>query len=90
MVEITAWVTVLIMAMPPSPLGMYANGGYDCGVAVIVAATGLLPVFTAVKEAILPVPFAAKPIPGVLLTQLKIFAVPVKLIAVVAAPFATV
>jgi phosphoribosylcarboxyaminoimidazole (NCAIR) mutase len=90
MVEITAWVSVFIIAMPPSPLGMYANGGYDCGVAVIVAVTGLLPVFTAVNEAMLPVPLAGKPIEGVLLTQLKVFAVPEKLMAVVAAPFAFV
>jgi len=40
------------------------------GVVVIVAVTGLPPVFTAVKEGILPVPLAAKPMPGVLLTQL--------------------
>ena len=53
----------------------------------MVAITGLLPVFTAENEMILPEPFAAKPIPGVSLTQVKVFAVPVKLIAAVAAPF---
>ena len=57
-------------------------------VAVMVAITGLVPVFTGVKEAILPVPLSGKPIPGVSLTQLKVFAVPVKLIAAVAAPLA--
>ena len=60
------------------------------GVAVIVAITGLLSVFTLINEAILPMPLAAKPVLGALLTQLKVFAIPVKLIAVVAAPFKTI
>ena len=41
------------------------------GVTMIVATTGVLPLFTAVKEAILPVPLAARPIEVLLLTQLK-------------------
>jgi hypothetical protein len=40
------------------------------GVTVIVATTGAVPVLTAVKEAISPVPDAASPIDGVLLVQL--------------------
>ena len=40
------------------------------GVTVIVAVTGVVPLFTAVKEGILPVPLAARPIAGVLLVQL--------------------
>ena len=40
------------------------------GVAVIVAVIVLLVLFIAVKEAMSPVPFAASPMPGVLLTQL--------------------
>jgi hypothetical protein len=42
--------------------------------------------FTAVKAAILPEPIAAKPIPGVSFTQLKVLPVPVKLIILVIAP----
>ena len=41
------------------------------GVTMIVATTGVFPLFTAVKEAILPVPLAARPIEVLLLTQLK-------------------
>ena len=37
-----------------------------------------------------PAPLAAKPMPGVLLTQLKTLPVPVKLTAAVAAPLLTV
>ena len=40
------------------------------GVTVIVAVTGAVVVFTAVKEGILPVPLAARPIEVVLLVQL--------------------
>ena len=58
--------------------------------AVTVAVSGVLPVFTAVNEAMLPEPLAAKPIPGESFTQVKVFAVPVKLMAVVAAPLLTV
>lgn len=40
------------------------------GVTVIVAVTGALVVFVAIKDAILPEPVAGKPIEGVLFTQL--------------------
>jgi len=40
------------------------------GVIVMVAVTGVLVALDATKEAILPEPLAAKPIEGVLLTQL--------------------
>ena len=39
------------------------------GVTVMVATTGAVPALTAVKEAILPVPEAANPMPGVLFVQ---------------------
>ena len=88
MIEIPAGYTFIInvIGMPLQP----ANPANDTGVAVIVAITGLLPVFIAINEGILPVPPAASPISGVLLTQLILSAVPVKFIAVVAAPFTTV
>src|ERR1700733_3722218 len=54
-----------------------------------VAVTGLPPVFTALKAAILPVPLAAKPMDGVLLVQLNA-PVPEKFTAAVEAPFKTV
>ena len=63
------------------------------GVTVIVAVTGEVPLFTAVNAAILPVPLAARPIEGVLFTQLYVVVPPVlpvpKLIAVVFAPLQT-
>jgi hypothetical protein len=40
------------------------------GVTVIVAITGVVPAFAAVKEGILPVPVGANPMPGVSFTQL--------------------
>ena len=62
----------------------------NTGVTVIVAVTALVVLFTAVNDGILPVPPAAKPIDGVLLTQLKLIDPPValvaKLTAVVLAP----
>ena len=42
----------------------------NVGVTVIVAVTGALVALVAIKDAILPAPVAAKPIEGVLLTQL--------------------
>ena len=42
----------------------------NVGVTVIVAVTGARPVLLAVKDNILPVPLAARPIDGVLLIQL--------------------
>ena len=43
-----------------------------CGVTVIVAVIGVVPLFTAVKEGTVSAPLLIKPIDGVLLTQLKI------------------
>lgn len=54
------------------------------GVTVIVAVTAVALLFNALKEAIFPEPLDARPIEVVLFTQLKVVAVPVKLIAVVA------
>jgi hypothetical protein len=42
----------------------------NVGVTVIVAVTGALVALVAMNDAILPAPFAANPIDGVLLTQL--------------------
>jgi len=56
----------------------------------IVAITGSPLLFKAVNEGIFPVPLAARPIAGVLFTQLNVFPEPVKLIAVVAPPLITV
>jgi len=70
-------------------LAIYATPEF-AGVAVIVAVTGLVPAFTAVNEAILPLPLAASPTPGVSLVQVKRLAVPVKLTAAVALVFTTV
>ena len=60
------------------------------GVTVIVAVIGLLVLFIALNEGILPVPLAAKPMPGVSLTQLYVAAVPLKLTGEVVAPFVRV
>ena len=58
------------------------------GVTVIVATTGALLAFVAVKDAILPDPAAARPMVGVLLVQLYIVpaTAPLKLMAAVEAP----
>src|SRR5687768_11390575 len=58
----------------------------------MVAVTGALVALSAVKEAILPAPLAAKPIEGVLLVQLNTVpgTGPLKLIAAVAALLQTV
>jgi len=53
------------------------------GVTVMEALTAAAVVFIAVKEAILPLPEAARPIPGLLFTQLNAAAVPEKMIAAV-------
>jgi hypothetical protein len=55
-------VKVKVCGVPVQPLFV--------GVTVTVATTGAAPAFVAVKEAILPVPPAAKPIEVVLLVQL--------------------
>lgn len=52
----------------------------------MVAVTGAVPLFTAVKAAMLPVPLAGRPIEGVSLVQVKLVLVPVKLTAVVVLP----
>ena len=58
------------------------------GVTVIVATTGALPVLVAVKEAMFPVPDAARPMEGALFVQLNTVpgTVPVKLTAAVVLP----
>ena len=63
---------------------------YD-GVTVIVATTGVVPVFTAVNDAMLPVPLAARPIDVVLFVQLNTVPVtaPLKVTAAVAEPVQT-
>ena len=60
------------------------------GVTVMVVVTGAALLFTALNEAMFPVPLAGRPIEGVLLVQVKLLPVPVKLTAVVAAPLFTV
>ena len=57
------------------------------GVTVIAAVTGVLPVFIAVNDAILPLPLAARPIDVFVLVQLKVVPLtePVNVIAFVAA-----
>jgi hypothetical protein len=58
------------------------------GVTVMVAVTGVVPVFIAVKAGISPLPFAAKPIDVLLFVQLKVepLTAPEKLIRFVVAP----
>ena len=71
-------VIVKVMVGPVQPLAV--------GVTVMVATTGTPVMFVAVKLAILPVPAAARPIPGALLVQLYTApaTLPVKLTAAVA------
>ena len=45
---------------------------FAAGVMVMVAVTGTLPLFTAVKDGMLPVPLAASPIDVLLLVQLNV------------------
>ena len=66
------------------------------GVTVMVSTTGAVPVFTAVKDAMFPVPLAAKPIEVFLFVQLKPIVAPVptvvvlmKFIAAIVAPLQT-
>ena len=56
---------------------------FDEGVTVMVAVTGEVPLLTALKEGMFPVPDAASPIPGALFVQLKEVPLtgPLKLIA---------
>jgi hypothetical protein len=76
-------VIVKVRGVPLHPLAL--------GVTVIVATTGVVPVFTAVNEAIAPVPLATRPIDGVLLVQLYTVPVtaPLKVTAVVFEPLHT-
>jgi hypothetical protein len=69
---------------------MYAKPGDGRAVAVMVAVTGLLPVFIAVNEGILPVPFAAKPMVVLLFVQVYTHAPPGKFIGFVLPPFVTI
>lgn len=66
----------------------------EVGVIVIVATTFVEPVFTALKDPILPLPLAASPIDGVLFVQLKMvfgtFSVEAKSMEPVATPLQTV
>ena len=61
------------------------------GVTVTVATTGAVPVFIALKLAILPVPLAARPMEGSLLVQLNMVPAtePVKITGAVGAPLHT-
>ena len=52
----------------------------------MVAVTGLLPVFVALNEGMLPTPPAGNPIPGLSLVQVKVLPVPVKLVMGVTCP----
>ena len=71
-------VIVKLCAAPGQPFAL--------GVTVIVAATGALVILIAANEEILPLPFLAKPIEGLLFVQVKVVPLtgPVKFIAVVA------
>lgn len=51
-----------------------------CGVTVIVAVIGVVPLFTARKDGIVSVPLPINPIDGALLTQLNIVVPPVLLV----------
>ena len=53
-----------------APVQTAPTDGRVSGVTVMVATTGALPLLMAVKDAMLPVPEAAKPMPGVLLVHL--------------------
>jgi hypothetical protein len=59
---------------------------------VIVDTTAVVPAFTALKEAMLPLPLAARPIEGSLFVQLNTTpaGVPLKLTGAVLAPLHTV
>jgi hypothetical protein len=56
-------VIVKLLLLPVQPFAL--------GVTIIVAITGLVPEFIPAKLPMFPVPFAAKPIDGVSLIQLK-------------------
>ena len=53
-------VMVKVLVGPAQPTEPFVN----VGVTIIVAATGVVPVLTAVNEAMLPVPEAARPMEG--------------------------
>jgi hypothetical protein len=73
----------VIVRLPDGPAQPFA-----VGVTVIVAVTGVLPLFVAEKEAIFPVPLPASPIEGVLFVHAYVVpdTPPLKLILPVAAP----
>jgi len=77
-------VMVNICAMPKQP--------FTSGVTIIVAVTGVMPVFIALNDVILLAPLAASPIDGVLFTQLNVvpITVPTKFIALTGDPLHTV
>ena len=72
---------VKVCAVP----GQLAPPFVKVGVTVIVAVTGDVPALVAVKEAMLPVPLAARPIDIVLLVQSYVVAPPVLLVPKVTA-----
>lgn len=80
-------VMVNILDVPKQVLPPFVNDG----VTVMVAVTGMVPLFVAVNAPIFPEPLAAKPIDGVLFTQLYTVpgTKPLKLTAVVEAPLQT-
>jgi hypothetical protein len=63
-VGFTVMVNVLV-----GPVQKFVPDNKYLGVTVMVAIIGALVLFVAVKEVIFPVPFAARPIVGVLFTQ---------------------
>ena len=80
-------VIVKVVGVPSQPTEPLVNRG----VTVIVAVTGAVPVFTAVKEAMSPVPLANNPIEGVLFVHKYVVpaTVPPKVTAVVFPPLHT-
>jgi hypothetical protein len=54
-----------------------------CGVTVMVAVIGVVPLFVAVKDVMLPVPLAARPIDALSFVQVNDVALPVKSTSVV-------
>jgi hypothetical protein len=73
LIELTPAGTVKVCA-PPVKLKVVVVGVtvVNTGVTVIVAVTGAAVALVATKLGMLPVPLAARPIDGVLLTQLKV------------------
>ena len=78
MVTVFTWAVgfTIIVKLRGVPLQVMLPLVY-AGVTVIVAVIGEVPVFTAVNEAMSPVPLADNPIEGVLFTQLYTIVPPV-------------